>query len=457
MMIPRTVVPANCAAPSASPARPPRRLKTWLDDRSLIPQDLPIQPFSGISSIPSHVPLDVLNNRVLIDRDMPVIPFPQTTGEETEPPTTEMDERVVVPQTARLERQLEPEPFSAVVLQGLIESDVLVAGEPRLMPEKKAGIDWDMMAALFSVALHVLLFLSFLLIPGMLTRVPITPVRLANDTENLGYIYLPPTIKQAPKPVHQKPSNKIRLDVGASKKPTPPKPKISPQQGPAARPVPKPAPPKAAPPVESAREIPQRLPQPPRAKPQSQPKPEPRIESIKPVKPLPMIAPPSMVPGSAIQQSLRAAAQQRMPDIGFQDQIPPPPSTPGGSSQQGGQGPGYLGGSVQLLTPTQGVDFTNYIQRLLAIVRRNWYAVMPESAMLGERGRVMLRFKIERNGSLPSGEPILEITSGHESLDRAAEAAITASNPFDPLPQAFTGPDIELRFIFLYNMPLHSQ
>ena len=54
------------------------------------------------------------------------------------------------------------------------------------------------------------------------------------------------------------------------------------------------------------------------------------------------------------------------------------------------EGNGYLGGNLEMLTPTEGVDFTNYLARVLASVKRNWYSVMPESAQLGERGKVVL-------------------------------------------------------------------
>ena len=118
--------------------------------------------------------------------------------------------------------------------------------------------------------------------------------------------------------------------------------------------------------------------------------------------------------------SVAYAALGMSRDMGFSDRIPAPPAMPGGPGQEGGPGPGYLSGSIQILTPTDGVDFTSYIARLLAIVKRNWYAVMPESARLGDRGRVMLRFRIMRDGSLPGGEPILEMTSGKRPLDRAA-------------------------------------
>jgi len=46
--------------------------------------------------------------------------------------------------------------------------------------------------------------------------------------------------------------------------------------------------------------------------------------------------------------------------------------------------------------------------------------------------------------------------SGKEPLDRAAVSAIRSSNPFEPLPPAFSGPYIELRFYFLYNLPLEA-
>jgi len=81
---------------------------------------------------------------------------------------------------------------------------------------------------------------------------------------------------------------------------------------------------------------------------------------------------------------------------------------------------------------------------------------MPESAMLGDRGRVVLQFRIMKNGTVPNGEPVRLSGSGKEPLDRAAVSAIRSSNPFEPLPPAFSGPFIELRFYFLYNLPIEA-
>ena len=113
-----------------------------------------------------------------------------------------------------------------------------------------------------------------------------------------------------------------------------------------------------------------------------------------------------------------------------------------------------MGEAYQILSDTQGVDFSNYIQRLLATLKRNWMAIMPESAMMGERGLTSTTFKIRTDGSVVPPDPILERTSGREPLDNAAMSAIHASNPFEPLPSQFHGPYLELRIWFDYNIPL---
>jgi TonB family protein len=112
--------------------------------------------------------------------------------------------------------------------------------------------------------------------------------------------------------------------------------------------------------------------------------------------------------------------------------------------------PGRQGSSLELLSDPLGVDFRPYLVQVLAAVRRNWWAVMPEAARLGRRGRVTIQFAVARDGSVPK----LRITgnSGTDALDRAAVAGISASNPFPPLPREFKGDLIRLQFNFAYNM-----
>ncbi len=156
----------------------------------------------------------------------------------------------------------------------------------------------------------------------------------------------------------------------------------------------------------------------------------------------PHITIPTTTPGQAIQQSLRAAIQN-----------------PGGP---GAEGPGDSIDQFQniqpnfstsgpiILSDTRGVNFGPYLARVVYIVRRNWYAVIPESARLGEKGRVALVFEIVKDGSVPQLR--LLASSGSPPLDTAALASIRASNPFPPLPQQFTGNHLVLEFIYFYNM-----
>ena len=112
-----------------------------------------------------------------------------------------------------------------------------------------------------------------------------------------------------------------------------------------------------------------------------------------------------------------------------------------------------MGYGVDILSDTQGVDFRDYINRLLAALKRNWEAVMPESARMGDRGVVFTTFSINPDGSVSAPDPELERTSGKEPLDNAAMSAIHASNPFEPLPKQFHGPYLKLRIVFIYNIP----
>ena len=112
--------------------------------------------------------------------------------------------------------------------------------------------------------------------------------------------------------------------------------------------------------------------------------------------------------------------------------------------------PGTVGSSLELLSDPRGVDFKPYLIQVLAAVKRNWLAVIPESAKLGRRGRVVVQFVISKDGSVP--KLVIASASGADALDRAAVAGISATNPFPPLPDDFHGNDIRLQFVFLYNM-----
>jgi TonB family protein len=144
-------------------------------------------------------------------------------------------------------------------------------------------------------------------------------------------------------------------------------------------------------------------------------------------------------PNEQLQQAMRQAMQ--------------------GKGQYGGdngaglpsQHPG-MNGAVDVLSDTMGVDFGPYIQRVVWDTERAWWPIIPESARppLDKQGKVMIRFKIYPDGSVR--DMILEGPSGDVALDRAAWAGITGAAPFPPVPKAFKGPFLELRFYFLYNI-----
>jgi TonB family protein len=147
-------------------------------------------------------------------------------------------------------------------------------------------------------------------------------------------------------------------------------------------------------------------------------------------------------PGDAIQQSLQAAVRGRGS------------GAPGGygdsPSQLNNLNPNFSTEGPIILSDTKGVDFGPYLARVVYAVRRNWYAVIPEAARLGQKGRVAIVFEILRDGSVPQLR--LVGSSGLEPLDRAALSGIRASIPFPPLPQEFTGEHLVLQFNFLYNI-----
>jgi TonB family protein len=111
--------------------------------------------------------------------------------------------------------------------------------------------------------------------------------------------------------------------------------------------------------------------------------------------------------------------------------------------------PGRTGSSLELRSDPMGVDFRPYLAQILALVRKNWFAVIPESARLGNHGVTQLVFSIDRSGQVP--KLVIDTPSGSEALDRAAVAGISASVPFPPLPRDFKGQLVILKFSFKYN------
>jgi TonB family protein len=109
------------------------------------------------------------------------------------------------------------------------------------------------------------------------------------------------------------------------------------------------------------------------------------------------------------------------------------------------------GTPLEVLSDISGVDIRQYLRDVTRSIRMNWHAVIPADARppQNKKGCATIEFAIEKNGKL-MGMKLVQ-SSGDATLERAAWAGITASSPFRPLPEQFTGESLALRFHFHYN------
>ena len=429
-MISRTLVPRD-----VKPAKPDdlkrhgSRVTTYMDDRMVVPagpSDAP--PLDGKTNIPAHMPLGVLVETMLVPRGMPVKPIERSvqTQEQGAMALEVLDSRLVVPAHVNV---MEPEereefaPIDAEKFRDVIEPDIFLTGDANLLiePEEKRDANWELIRLVISIGAHVVLIL-FLVFAGRIIK-PTAPL-ITQEDKDLGLLYLPPPPTVRP--------------------PTPKLPKIDPRlltPPPVERlalpePVQPPPPPQPVKPPPDLPEAPTPrnvLPTPSTPQPPQVAQNTPPPSQLEPIKPQPKghldLNLSDKSPGQTLQDQLQDAIK-RQPAGSYSTQGSLTPN-PGGGARAG------IGNGVTALTPEYGVDFNSYIQRMLETIDRNWRAVMPESALLGDTGAVLITFQINPDGSVQMPDPIMERTSGKVPLDSAAMSAIKASNPFEPLPKEF--------------------
>jgi TonB family protein len=447
-MIGRQLIPRDARlAPQAAAIRRPFSL---LDERQLIPGNMQGGPLETRTSIPLHLPLGALASRVVVPRDMPQTPLDWASVHPDYPPLTILDYRVTVP-AATPAGTFEAKGLVAVQdLPDVLPPDVLTTGEINLLVEavEHPRIEWHWVARTGSLLAHAALLLLVVFQAKVFPSTPPTQEQMDIARQQLNYLYMPPLERAPVRPPTPAPPprQQVRIDPRYLREldtldPTAIQPILGPKG-------PQPAGPESSESASTAAPAPA---------PKPQPAPAPRAPEL--VEPRDLVAqgpgrglllPRTVSPGRALQESAQEALRGGASPQQFGEMLPGAPSG-------GGGGQGFLGGGLEMLTPTEGVDFTSYLARIVASVKRNWLSVMPESARLGEQGRVVLQFRIFRDGLVPNSEPGLMGTSGKEPLDRAAISSIRASSPFPPLPAAFSGPYIELRFMFLYNLPPNYQ
>jgi outer membrane biosynthesis protein TonB len=441
-MIPRFLVPLN-ARPPADDAPTSRRRPSTLDERTLVPAMLPIIPLDGRSNIPSSLPLDSIAARTVVPRGIRREDFAVEEPSHLPLQPTDMDERVTVPQGAAPPEIIAPS--ENILPAEIVDPDIFMTGEVNLLTRERTDerAKSDLARNISSVVIHVLLILAIIIEPKVFPPRPKSQADLDLARRQMT-ILLPPGAFETPRPTpRREPPPAVKVDPRILRKVAPPAP----------QPAPTPAP-------KEPERIVKELPSAPVPKPNLTPPPPdtntPVAKADAPKQPLKLETPdeqprpnslliPRSSPGRAIQDSIRDSAKMNAPRPIGGGQIPT-------RGVPGGGGRGSVGAGIEMLTPTEGVDFNDYLNRVYITVKRNWFAVMPASVELGDKGVVSLQFKILRSGGVPDGEPVTVFGSGKEPLDRAAISSIRASNPFEPLPPAFSGPYIELRFTYYYNL-----
>jgi hypothetical protein len=440
-MIPRTLVPVNVRPVTKDEAKKvAHRLTTYMDDRTVVPSGVSeAPPLDGKTNIPSHLPLGVLVDRTLVPRGMPATPLEKLLRAPTIPLDI-VSSRTVVPAhieplTAEDIKEFERPVEMTDELREIVKPDIFTTGDANLLiePEEKADAKSDLITRVLSVAVHIAVIAFLIFTPKLFPPHVPTQEELEMARKELNFVYMPPE-----HPVPAPPTPKYHVDRNTLNKVAPPieHPQIPSPVAPA-RPQPElPEAPKPQIPVTPAPTQP------------TPPAPS-RLEPVLPATPqnpnhLNLQLPQSS-PGRTIDNQLDDAIRHGRNQAPIYGGGPPGPRGAGGTG---------MGSQAQILSDTQGVDFTSYINRLLATLKRNWMVVMPDSAYMGDKGIVYTTFQINPDGSVPAPDPQLERTSGKDPLDNAAMSAIHASNPFEPLPKQFHGPFLKLRIAFVYNIPI---
>ena len=315
-------------------------------------------------------------------------------------------------------------------------------------------------AAIGSVLVHVILVAAAV---AFAVYVPPPAPRPANETVDIRKavtLITPRDILTQPQKNKSEVAKEIRLENLIARPEVRPSPKVmsSPPAAVGTNASPPPPPAIEAPQVKIAQAPPPvlgnaNIPGPPAAKPpQFQPEEKPKLAFETPGVYSGKVTGASRieVPKANLQEAIRNAAKPGPGDMTVGDT---------GADMDGGLGqlpgrplaPGRQSSTLELQSDPMGVDFRPYLRQVIAAVRRNWFAVWPESAKLGQRGRTVLIFSIDHSGAVP--KLAIDMASGTQALDRAAVASISASTPFPPLPGEFKGDVIRLRLVYYYNIP----
>ena len=69
----------------------------------------------------------------------------------------------------------------------------------------------------------------------------------------------------------------------------------------------------------------------------------------------------------------------------------------------------------------------------------------------------MVRVRVQKDGSLSDDAVTIVTSSGKKDMDAASVSAIRAAVPFGSFPEGYLGSNLDLKFIFFYNIPQKSK
>ena len=327
------------------------------------------------------------------------------------------------------ERPLDTGPSSSPVVRGSRWVDYNTHELLEMISELEDERRWSRLREGFwlAILIHILFFSAITWIPTYIFKVPkvVDPFDVIKERKDLAYLDLPPdALRQAQPKVVPKPLNhplidkKTLEDIQKVAPPTPPPPAADQQVQAPEQPKP-----------QTSQPIP--------------PTPEGQVEAPRPaaVPAKPNFAMGPQNPADQLRQDMQNAMRNRGSTQDY------------GNAPSGGLAmhPGAGSGGVQVLSDTQGVDFSSWLARWHYITEHTWDPLIPDEVNppILKSGVVVIRFKVLPNGQVV--DMTLDGRSGDTGLDRAAWGAITGSN-YPALPREFHGPYLELRAYFLYNM-----
>jgi hypothetical protein len=98
-----------------------------------------------------------------------------------------------------------------------------------------------------------------------------------------------------------------------------------------------------------------------------------------------------------------------------------------------------------------------YVRKVYALVRKSWFKHMPRDVKEGQKGLVVLRFKIQSDGTLREDDIRVEREFASEILLEKSLSALRQSAPFPAFPAGWTKPEIILTYTFEFSLTPHPE